>query len=374
MSKGLILLYDDDKKTRDSFETIFPQLETEYELFSYETQEALIEKLSEDKSMNEVKALIFDLAKDDNEIKTHNYSISKYIQENFESRRIPIIIHSGHADTYNNFDGYGTVFKFEKTDKSIGEICDRLKLMCNGGFLEVFCPRGILETDIMADLHNAFIQQFKSSDQIIDIINLIQSTTTTEEFVKRVQRIFKRIAVRSLLTELLSPEVDENGDAKEEYAGITEHYVQRINKVQVWTGDIFKHNEKDEFLFILMPRCNAIRCDGYLVCPFYLGKFPEGVNAAKYPKVLTGDPTISGYQRYLPKSPVFDGGEIALSKFFMISKGELLSTHFRFISLSEELTNEVLGKFASYFFRTGITPWSKDEGMVEYKNSRNAKK
>ena len=30
-------------------------------------------------------------------------------------------------------------------------------------------------------------------------------------------------------------------------------------------------------------------------------------------------------------------------------------------TMSDELTNEILGKFGAYFFRTGITPWDPAE-------------
>ena len=56
-----------------------------------------------------------------------------------------------------------------------------------------------------------------------------------------------------------------------------------------------------------------------------------------------------------------------LSRYSMKSKEVLLDGYERIISLSDELTNEIIGKFGAYFFRTGITPWDQQEVIQHVK-------
>ena len=282
----------------------------------------------------------------------------EHVDESFSSFNIPVFIYSGYlASIEGKFENRGTVFKVDK-ENGINVIYDKIQLFQEAGFLDVFCPGGVLQTEIHKDLHRAFVEQFKKSEDLENIINSIKSVTDAEDLPKRIERVFKRIAVRALLTELLSPEIDGDGALVEESVGSTEHYVHRINQVPVWTGDLFKKKGNDEHLFILTPRCNVIRNDEILVCPFALGEITKPKNIGK---ALQGDPTVSGYDRYLPPSPTFKGGKLLLSKFYVVKKDELLAEYERVLSLSDELTNEILGKFGAYFFRTGITPWHAEE-------------
>jgi len=374
MNKGVLLHLENDKKLLQGYKKTFESLEIDLEFIpclSIQDFNAAAEK-----HKGTIKSIIFDLVGDKatNEELGGNPEFLSVIKSNFADYNLPIFIYSARLDLVEDeFINNGTVLKLPKDD-SIKIIFDKIKLYLDSGFIDVFSPGGLLETQLHKDLHSAFIQQFKNNSQIVSIIELIKSNSDEQEYPHRVMRVFKRIAVRSLLTEMLSPEVDEKGNIKEEFVGITEHYVQRINKIQIWTGDIFKNKRNDERIFILMPRCNALRSDEYLVCPFILGAKPEGMKADKYDKLLTGDPIVSGYDRFLPTSPVYEGGKVALSKFSMKPKDEILDSFHREISLSDELTNEILGKFASYFFRTGITPWNPKEGKEEYKAEKSADK
>ncbi len=374
MSKGVIIHLENEKRFLEDYQRLFKDLEIDLEYIGCLNISEF--KVAVNNHSGKIKSIIFDLVGDkaSEEELARNPEFLDFVREGFAKYNLPIFIYSGHLDILQGeFEGFGTVFKLSK-DESIQIIFDKIKLFLDSGFIDVFSPGGLLETELHKELHNAFVQQFNNNDQIINIIKLIQSTTGEAEFSSRVIRVFKRIAVRSLLSEMLSPEVDSDGNVKEEFVGITEHYIQRINnQIQIWTGDIFKRNDSDERIFILMPRCNAIRCEEYLVCAFLVGVKPEGMKTDKIEKLLTGDPTVSGYDRYLPASPVYQGGKVALSRFFMKPKTEILESYHREISLSEELTNEILGKFASYFFRTGISPWNIKEGKEEYKAEKNVK-
>ncbi len=374
MNKAIIIHLDNEKeKVLDTAKHYFDQLSLPIEYVCCSNVEQFNDAIKAGK--NYLKAIVFDLLEKDEEISDHTKSsFNTAINNTFKNFNVPVFIYSGYLSNYNDFEYNGTVIKIDKGNKDgFKAVADKISLLHSSGFLEIFCPNGLVETQLHIELHKAFTQQFKTSNDIPNIIELIKKTASPEEYINRVKRVFTRIAVRSLMTELLSPEVDDHGDIKEEYVGITEHYVQRINKVQIWTGDIFKNKDTEERIFILMPRCNAVRCDDYLVCSFILGAEPQGMKTDKVEGLLTGDPAVSGYDRYLPVSPIYKGGKIALSKFSMKSKSEILDAYQREISLSDELTNEVLGKFASYFFRTGITPFQIKEGKEEYKAAKDGK-
>ncbi|MNU99402.1 hypothetical protein D3C71_895320 [compost metagenome] len=158
---------------------------------------------------------------------------------------------------------------------------------------------------------------------------------------------------------MLLPDIDEKGTVIEETLNPVEHYIRRIGDLPVWTGDIFKKKDSDDCVFVLTPRCNVLRSSTILVCPFMWKDIITKKD--KISKMLQGDPTVSGYDRHIPPSPTFEGGKLSLSKYWIVEKETLISDYTRIITLSDELTNEILGKFGAHFFRTGITPWDPNE-------------
>ncbi|MCB0485283.1 MAG: hypothetical protein KDC47_03710 [Flavobacteriaceae bacterium] len=360
MADGIILHLENEHKFLEEYIALYNQLDINLEYVGCTNSEGFITQLKEREQ--EVKVIIFDLVGDnasEDEL-NGNPEFLHYVKQNFASYNLPIFIYSGHLDVIENqFDGNGTVFKVSK-DVSIQVIYDKIKLLLESGFIEVFCPGGVLETEIYHDLHKAFTKQFIDSSEIEKIINNIKGEN--ENFVEsseRIKKVFKRIAIRSLLSDLLLPEVDGEGKLSEETVNSVEHYIRRIGDIPVWTGDIFKKNDSDDFLFILTPRCNVIRSESILVCPFIWKDIIKKKD--KISKMLQGDPNVSGYDRHLPPSPIFEGGKLSLSKYSMIPKQTIIEEYQLHISLSDELTNEIIGKFGAHFFRTGITPWDPTE-------------
>lgn len=74
---------------------------------------------------------------------------------------------------------------------------------------------------------------------------------------------------------------------------------------------------------------------------------------------------IFGYDRYLFFFFIFDGGKFELLKYFMFEKEEIIEKYNFLIILSDELINEILGKFGVYFFRIGIIFWNFEEIVEE---------
>lgn len=352
MSKGTILLYDDDKSIRDSFGKIFPQLEIDLTYLPFETEETLVNFLLTKEESVDAQVLIFDLAKNDSEIQSKSYSITKFIKENFNTKRLPLFIHAAFADEYSEFNNNGTVFKIKKSDTSIKEVCETVKLLFQSGFLEIFRPNGIIENSIMRDLHSAFIDQFTRNSEILNIITAIREIPNIDH-KNRITSTFQRIAIRSLMSKLM---IDNNADEQkfnEVKISAVEHYIRRINlkNIPIWTGDIFSNKEGDKIV-ILTPRCDVATKgkESLLIC--HIEKASE-LTKKEAPKFMKDNITSKKF-RYLPNTPIFEGGKVNLSEHFVITKQELANDYIYTISLSEDLTNEIVGKFCSYLLRTSI--------------------
>lgn len=365
-SKGIIVHLDNDLKgVLEPSKMLFDQSGIDIEYIICATKEDFNRTISENK--NNIKGLIFDLLSKEptsGEIEQADAVFLEDLKGGFAAFNIPIFVYSGYLAALGPiFDNCGTVFKVDKTDDFKVNVIDKISFFYSSGFIDVFCPGGLLEKQMHIDLHNAFTKQFLRNDEIERIINNIKGSQTIEDASTRVKKVFKRIAVRTLLFELLLPEVNGEGEVVEETVNTTEHYIRRVGSIPVWTGDIFRKNKTEEFVFILTPRCNVIRNESILVCPFIWKEIIT--KRDKISKMLQGDPIVSGYDRHIPPSPIFEGGKLSLSKYFMIEKGDLVGNYQRIITLSDELTNEILGKFGSHFFRTGITPWDPNEALDE---------
>ncbi|WP_425638818.1 hypothetical protein ACPUEN_04370 [Algoriphagus yeomjeoni] len=363
MVKGVILHLENDKSLLEQYDSFYKQLGMELDYIGCSTSEEF--NLALENNEKQIKAIIFDLIghKATQDELSGNPEFLAVIEEKFIRYNLPIFIYSGQLESISDrYNQNGTVFKVSK-DESISEIFTKIKFLSDSGFIEVFCPGGILERQIHRELHHAFTKQFLHSDEIEKIILNIKGAQGFELSRDRIKKVFKRIAVRTLHFELLLPEVNEKGQIIEETVSTSEHYIRRIGSIPVWTGDIFKKKGLDEFVFILTPRCNVIRNNEILVCPFNYKDIIKKKD--KISKMLQGDPTVSGYDRHIPPSPIFEGGKLALSKYFMLKKEILVNEYSLAITLSDELTNEILGKFGSHFFRTGITPWDSTEATDE---------
>lgn len=362
MAKGVIIHLDNDfKGVLDPSRNLFNQYELDLDYVMCETEHDFDQAITMYKP--KIRALIFDLLTKEpsqDEMFDKDAPFLKKVRDGFVCFNIPIFVYSGYLELLGNeFDANGTVFKIDKSE-GIQVIFDKLKTLYESGFIEVFCPGGILDNQISKDLHRVFSSQFINNKEIEAVINQIKGNHPFEQTNERIKKVFTRISVRTLLSELLAPEVNEKGEIMEEKVNTIEHYIRRINhNITVWTGDLFKKRGSTDFLFILTPRCNVIRNEQVLVCPFYWKEILKKTD--KISKMLNGDPTVSGYDRYLPPSPIFEGGKLSLSKYSIIEKDELLRDYERVISLSNELTNEIIGKFGAHFFRTGITPWDENE-------------
>jgi hypothetical protein len=357
MADGIIMLLDDEEDNVKSFVHAFSQLDIELELKPYTAIEDFRRDMCDETIKPRIKAIIFDLVQNKKELGKDAFAVSEDIKKIFDTNRIPIFIHSAYLERYHDFEGKGTIFKIPKSGTSVAEICEKLKLFYESDFLNIFCPGGIIENAIMNELHNAFINQFYKDD-IENIIKAIKGTGGVT-YSERVIDVFKRISVRALMSRLVAPYFNEDGQLEQRKLNAAEHYVRRISDFKIWTGDIFEKKDESEKILILTPRCDIASKNktNILACRIIPG-LPTTKEEMK--KAMVDNVRDKKY-RYLPKTPLFEGGKVDLSTHMTIPSGEILTNYCYLISLSDELTNEITGKLCSYFMRTGISEIDEDE-------------
>ncbi len=366
MSEGIIIHLDNDDKLLSRSRHLFEQSEinAHFKYITCITQEEFQEKIKQNE--NNLKCLIFDLVGHNpgrEELDEGNAKFLTYVEDSFAKYNIPIFIYSGYLELIEEqFRDYGTVFKVSK-DEGVGVIFAKVKLLHDSGFLNLFCPGGSLETEIHKEIHESFVKQFRDGE-IEKIIQTIQRSNPDNLNV-RCTVIFKRIAIKALMSKLLSPVIED-----EATVNAIEHYYRRINAVEFWTGDILEKNDRSQQLIILTPRCDCIRGSHFIACTIE-SDFPPDNKKDKIRRALTDNPNFSGTAfRYLPPAPVFSGGKVDFASHRTMTREELQSDYKVIISLSDDLTNEILAKFGSYFLRTGINTIDVDE-LVTYLDSLN---
>jgi len=375
MSRGVIIHLDNEKTILNECQNLFVQSGLELDYIICETKEIFNDAI--EANSNNIKALIFDLLSSDpssGELHQKDAEFIENIRTSFSNFNIPIFVYSGYLQALDGeYENNGTIYKIDK-DKGFGEVLNKIIKLYTSGFIDVFSPNGKLNELLYKDLHLSFTKQFTNNSQIEGIIDSINDVQNGE-LVERVQRIFQRIALRSLMSSLLAPELDEETDLiKPDFLNPVEHYLQRISPFKFWTGDIFRKKDNTECYIIITPRCDfaSKNLENFLVCDLIIGDFPNKITSSegkdRISKALNDNPLYSGYSRFIPPCALFDGGKIELSKYKMISKEELSNDFDRIISLSDELTNEILGKFGAYFFRSGINPFHKDETIAHIAN------
>ncbi len=359
-----IVFFDDDEDFSKIFNSMMDK--SNFNIISYKDYRELKKALNDDNIISNTKIFIFDLAKDNDEEKqTEKFSILKDIEEKYNNLRIPIFIHSAFANEFPLFKNKGTVWKIEKSDKSLEQIAEIIFKLEKSGYLEVFCHNGIIEKSVMAELHKSFTDQFRNGEieRIIDSI----ASDDAEQFKNRSINIFKRIAIKSLMSELLSPISFEN-----ETVNAIEHYYRRQNKIDYWTGDIYSKSDNTDAIVILTPRCDLAnnKATNLLVCSID-NDFPKDNKKEKIKKAITDNPNFtSNICRYLPPSPTFNGGKVNFKTFRTISNSVLNQEYKYEITLSDDLSNEILSKISSYLLRTGISTIDLNE-LINYIDSLN---
>lgn len=372
---GCVVLLDDEEPIRKAFQGLFQDLEIGLELMTCKNYSEYNDLMENETLKERVKCLIMDLSNESEEFVSKAYQAHQLIKREYDENRIPIFIHSGNLEYYNEFKDEGTVFRVEKSGQSGETICETIKLMQDSSFLEVFCKNGYLESTIMTEIHAAFVSQFRA-DEIEKIIKSIQDVNS-QNIQARVKEVFQRIAVRALYQNLMSTRSAENDTLKIVKLNAIEHFYRRTSSYPIWTGDIFKESRTDEYCIVLTPRCDLENSNtqSLLLSEIVLlnddkkGDFikkGKGDGRGELDKHLI-DNVLGVSKRFIPKAPQFLGGFVEFKKIFTMSQETFLSKYERVISLSDEYTNDIVRKFSAYISRGGISVTEYDEARYYFK-------
>ncbi|MEL6720126.1 MAG: hypothetical protein AAFP82_15550, partial [Bacteroidota bacterium] len=347
--------------------------DTDLEFIVCSTLHEFQQEINDQDKKDFIKAWVVDLSNLPEEEDSKTYRIAQFIRDSFDNNRIPIFIHSANLQHYDELEDKGTVFKIAKGNNSIDEIGNKILQMQESGFLNIFCHGGILDQKIMEELHSAFVNQFKGNE-IEEIIKSVKETNP-EDLVSRTTNLFERIAIRSLYQNVINPKETEEGTTIEIKVNPIEHYYRRTEGFKYWTGDIFQHKTNGELVIIITPRCNVGHCnyDELMLCKIIQlseANLNEFLSTRKnkgwetYRKSITDDVThalIGERKRFLPVTPQFVGGFVDYKTCFSL-KNEAFDENYQYlISLVDDMTNDVIRKFSSYFLRAGISETEYDE-------------
>ena len=369
---GSVILLENEDHIIKSFRNAFEDHGIKCELISCNTPEKYDEEVEKNKKNSELKAIIFDLFNKEEEEFSKEYKAKEYISNEYANNRIPIFIHSGFLEYYDGLNDKGTVFKVAKSKSSVSDICSKLKKFEESGFLDIFCHGGIIETKIMSEIHKAFTQQFKNHE-INDIIESLK-VSDSKKYYERTTEVFERISVRNLLHNLKSGKYNK-GMIQETKLNSIEHYYHRLSDFEFWTGDIIKIYN-NSICIILTPRCNVghNNFDELLLCKVEeikqdkLKELTGRKGEKNLKKNITDNEIVGDKFRFLPPTPQFSGGLVNFKTVFTQKVENLDDNWERIITLSDELTNDVVRKFANYNLRGGIseTEFAEAHHYVKY--------
>lgn len=374
---GCVVLLDDEEPIRNAFQGLFQDLEISLELKTCKNYSEYNDLMADETLKKRVKCLIMDLSNESKEVISKEYQAHLLIKKEYDENRIPIFIHSGNLEYYDKFQDEGTVFRVAKSGESGEAICNSIKLMQESSFLEVFCRDGYLESRIMAEIHAAFVSQFRS-DEIERIIKSIKDVNS-QNLQDRVKEVFRRIAIRALYQNLTSTRNEENDTLKVVKLNAIEHFYRRTSSYPVWTGDIFKRKDVSEYCIVLTPRCDLENSNtqSLLLAEIVLVDAKKKEELAKKGKEEGKseldkhliDNVLGVSKRFIPGVPQFTGGFVEFKNIFTMTQDAFLGAYERVISLSDEYANDIVRKFSAYISRGGISVTEYDEARYYFKNS-----
>lgn len=369
MSKGVVIHLDNDiKGILEPAKSLFDQMDFDLDYIICNSKEEFKTKISENNL--KIKSIIFDLLSQEprtEEIVQYDPEFLEEIESSFMNFNVPVFIYSGYLNAVDGkFTNNGTVYKFDKAKNDIETIFNKIKFFSESGFIDVFSPNGIIETEINKELNTSFTKQFSKNTEIESIINSILDSVDGDQEKKkdRVKTVFKRIAIKSLSSDLLAPVADD-----EDKVHPIEHFYKRQSNLKFWTGDIWKHKKDSINVIILTPRCDVSKKNLVNLMFCSIKGLPKPIkttgNKEEVKKNLNNyltDNLQGKSQRYIPQNIFFpEGGLLELKDHNTLKKEQFFTEYEYIITLSDDFTNEIIGKFAYYFLRTGITTINDDE-------------
>lgn len=373
-STDCIILLEDEQSYIDTFKNLFEDLNINLRLIPCLNTDKYEEELEKAKENNTLKCIIMDLSNTQAEDHSKDYKASEYIKKEFNENRIPIFIHSSKLQYYSDLQDKGTVFKVHKSQTAVREICEKIKLMEDSDFFNIFCINGKLEQKIMTEIHTAFIEQFKGNE-INEIIKSIKSVQDVD-VKKRTTEVFERMAIRAVYENWISAKLDDK-NINEVKLNSIEHYYRRISPFDFWTGDIFEKDTKK--CIVLTPRCNVghknynqlLLCNIENIDENKLKELTGRKGIERLQKNITDHQIVGERFRFLPPTPQFKGGLVDFKTVFTEKSDDFKKYWTKLITLSDELTNDVVRKFAAYNLRGGISETEFNEAHFYVSNITN---
>ncbi|NVM64490.1 DNA-binding NarL/FixJ family response regulator [Mucilaginibacter sp. SG538B] len=364
-----VLILEDHDSVIKSLTQLMEDIELPLDLIHCKTYDEYEKAIGDEANKKRIKCLIMDLSNNKSEDQSKSFKSIDYINDQYANNRIPIFVHSAYLNTYEGLADRGTVFKVLKTTKSPKEIVDLLKKFYDSGFLDIFSNGGSLENKIMKEVHNSFVEQFKSNE-IAQIISSIESAEPAD-FQARIKEVFERIAIRSVYQNLISTK--ENSAAVR--VNTIEHYYRRNAGCAIWTGDIFKNKESNNHVFIATPRCNLANnnFNQILVCEVNevdekkIAEFKKKDGDSKIQRSIT-DNLVGEKLRFLPRTPQFKGGYVDFVNTYTLDPQIITSNYEYVISLVDDLTNDVVRKLSTYLLRGGIADTHYAEAIYYFQD------
>lgn len=186
MSK--ILIYDDEEKIVKLLKSAVRGIGAGLKPIVFTELKSLREYIHSDENWDEVKAVVFDLAqKKEENAGVIDFEILEDIKYCYDTRRIPILIHSAYANKLEVLESYPSVLLFKKGATSIRDVRNTLATMEQAGFLDLFCEGPILKDEvkqlnlnlewgndlIKRSLHSSFVSTFTNQDIMTELSQII---------------------------------------------------------------------------------------------------------------------------------------------------------------------------------------------------------
>lgn len=364
MSKGVVIHLDNDLEgILTPSKDLFDQMKLGLDYITCSSKDEFESHLKN--TQLPVKSLIFDLM----DTSSSDPVFLEKIETAFLRYNVPVFIYSGFLESISDkFNSNGTVYKFDKANTEIETIFEKILFYKDSGFIDVFCPGGILEKEISKEINASFTKQFANNAEIENVISTILDAEEGEadSKAKRVKSVFKRIAIKSLSADLLTP-IAENTDKVHPI----EHFYKRQSSLNYWTGDIWLNKaDKVTYVIVLTPRCDISneKVKNLLLCE--IKPLPDPIKLKgkekdvkdRLRKYLTDNLDSVKSKRYIPETIYFkQGGLVDFGTYQTIEKTAFDTIYEYVVTLSDDFTNEILGKLSYFLLRTGISTISESE-------------
>lgn len=193
---GKIIIYDDEPLIVEQLKTGIRKVDLTPMEFSQLS--ILRTYIRSEENWTDIQALVFDLAQaSEAESGDHDYAIIEDILLCYQTRRVPILIHSAFAEQVEALQDLPGVFLYKKGQNAIRNIRHDLDIMKKSGFLDLFAEGSLLDdqvrlikqrlgidddSTVKSLLHGEYVAIFRSHTSIVeDLESMIAQNDRPEQ-------------------------------------------------------------------------------------------------------------------------------------------------------------------------------------------------